>query len=238
MNRSQYWAMLLDLKENPQCLPEYRKIYRNMYPFSDAMFKLLLANESKPNRTIKFLNAMLGLSGDGAIKSFTLGVQEQPGGLHQKTALFDIYGFTAAGEPVLIEVQQNSNVLYVDRLLYYASRIICKQVKKSQSYDLPHIYVLSLLCDNQFVREPDTYFHHCQVVRNRKFFHDKVNVYLVEMEKFFAIDDRTEECRRETSDRAEMLRLFRDVLEDKTVDEKMYLLSRVQMNFCYWRWTT
>ncbi len=98
------------------------------------------------------------------------------------------------------------------------------QVKKSQSYDLPHIYVLSLLVDDQFSLEPDTYFHEYQFMRNRKYAFKKLDVYLVEMTKFFRMEDRLIEENRydsqEMSPRAEMLRLFRDVLEDKTIDEE------------------
>ncbi|MCQ2124921.1 MAG: Rpn family recombination-promoting nuclease/putative transposase [Fibrobacter sp.] len=220
MNKIQFRAMALDLKANPQKLAEYRKQYKYVYPFSDGIFKILMANEAKPERTIKFLNAMLDLSGPNAIRSFTLGVQEQPGILDQKTAIFDIYGTTEGGAPVLIEVQQNFNTLFVDRLVYYTARVISNQVKKSQSYDLPHIYVLSLLCENQFPREKDAYLHHCLILRNRMYPFKKIDVLLVEMNKFFAIDDRTPPEKRETNDRAEMLRMFRDVLEDKTIDEE------------------
>ena len=45
----------------------------------------------------------------------------------------------------------------------------------------------------------------------------KLDVYLVEVEKFFAIDDRTPPESREMTDRAEMLRIFRDVLEEKEI---------------------
>ncbi|WP_407440894.1 PD-(D/E)XK nuclease family transposase [Fibrobacter sp.] len=236
MNKSQFWAMACDLKEHPENLPKYRAIYRNVYPFSDGIFKMLMANEGKPERTIKFLNAMLGLTGDKAITEFTLGVQEQPGVLDNKTNIFDIYGYNQAKEPVVIEVQQNFNTLFVDRLVYYTARIVNNQVKKSKSYELPHIYVLSLLVDDQFPLEADTYFHHCQVMRNRKYPFKKIDVFLVEMTKFFRMDDRLlEENRkaarsiqegaqnehgiaRDMSPRAEMLRLFRDVLEDKTID--------------------
>ncbi len=243
MNKSQFWAMACDLKEHPENLPKYREIYRNVYPFSDGIFKMLMANEGKPERTIKFLNAMLGLTGDKAITEFTLGVQEQPGVLDNKTNIFDIYGYNQAKEPVVIEVQQNFNTLFVDRLVYYTARIVNNQVKKSKSYELPHIYVLSLLVDDQFPLEADTYFHHCQVMRNRKYAFKKIDVFLVEMTKFFRMDDRLlEENRkavrsiqegardergiardaqkevRDMSPRAEMLRLFRDVLEDKTID--------------------
>ena len=193
------------------------KNYTNVYPFSDGIFKMLMANEAKPERTVKFLNAMLDLNGENAIKSFTFGVPENPGVLNDKTAIFDIYGTTEAGNPVLIEVQQNFNTLFVDRLIYYTSRVISRTVKKSQDYNLPHIYVLSLLTENQFPLERNTYLHHSQLARNRHFFYEKLDVYFVEVEKFFAIDDRIEPEKREKTNRAEMLRIFRAVLEEKEI---------------------
>ena len=118
MTRREFIAFVKDVSEHPEHLAKYRKMYKNVYPFSDGIFKMLMANEAKPERTVKFLNAMLGLIGDKAIKSYTLGVPENPGVLNDKTAIFDIYGTTQAGEPVLIEVQQNFNTLFVDRLIY------------------------------------------------------------------------------------------------------------------------
>lgn len=104
-------------------------------------------------------------------------------------------------------------------------RILVRPFKKSQDYNLPHIYVLSLLTENQFPLERDTYLHHTQVVRNRHLFYDKLDVYLIEIEKFFSIEDRTLVENREKSNRAEMLRIFRDVLEEKNVpEEKLQML--------------
>ena len=217
MNRSDFFAMVKDVHQHPEHLAEYRKTYKNVYPFSDGIFKMLLANEAKPERTVKFLNAMLMLFGGDAIKSFTLGVPENPGVLDDKSAIFDIYGFTEAGNPVLIEVQQTFNTLFVDRLIYYTSRVVSRTVKKSKDYNLPRIYVLSLLTENQFPLERNTYLHHAQIVRNRRLFYNKLDIYLIEIEKFFAIDDRTPLEKRETTDRAEMLRIFRDVLEEKEI---------------------
>ncbi len=217
MNRSEFLAMAKDVHEHPERLAEYRKIYRNVYPFSDGIFKMLMANESKPERTVKFLNAMLGLSGADAIGSFTLGVQENPGVLDDKTAIFDIYGTTEAGNPILIEVQQCHNKFFVDRLVYYTSRVISRTVKKSRTYRLPHVYVLSILTENQFLREQDTYLHHVGLNRNGRVPYDKLDIYLVELEKFFSIEDRTPTALRERSDRAEMLRVFRDVLEERDI---------------------
>ena len=228
MNRNEFIAFVKDVHEHPEHLANYRKIYKNVYPFSDGIFKMLMANEAKPERTVKFLNAMLGLTGDKAIKTYTLGVPENPGVLNDKTAIFDIYGTTQAGEPVLIEVQQNFNTLFIDRLIYYTARVVSRTVKKAQVYNLPHIYVLSLLTENQFPTERDTYLHHAQLVRNRHIFYEKIDIYLVEIEKFFAIEDRTPPERQEQSDRAEMLRIFRDVLEEKDIpeDRLMKLLDK------------
>jgi len=217
MNRSDFFAMVKDVHKHPERLAEYRKTYKNVYPFSDGIFKMLMANEAKPERTVKFLNAMLMLSGTNAIKTFSLGVPENPGVLDDKSAIFDIYGITEAGNPVLIEVQQNFNTLFIDRLIYYTSRVISRTVKKSKDYNLPHIYVLSLLTENQFPLERSTYLHHAQLVRNRRLFYEKLDIYLIEIEKYFAIDDRTKPENREMTDRAEMLRIFRDVLEEKEI---------------------
>ena len=220
MNRSQFIHFVKDVHAHPERLAYYREKYKNVYPFSDGIFKMLMANEAKPNRTVKFLNAMLGLYGTNAIKSFTLGVPENPGVLNDKTAIFDIYGTTEAGRPVLIEVQQTFNTLFVDRLIYYTSRVVSRTVKKSQDYNLPHIYVLSILTEDQYPLELDSYLHHLQIVRNRSIFYSKLDIYLVEVEKFFAIEDRTPVARRERSDRAEMLRIFRAVLEEKEIPEE------------------
>ena len=219
MTRNEFIAFVKDVHEHPEHLADYRKKYKNVYPFSDGIFKMLMANEAKPKRTVKFLNAMLGLSGDKAIVTFTLGVPENPGVLNDKTAIFDIYGTTQAGEPVLIEIQQNFNTLFIDRLIYYTARVVSRTVKKAQDYKLPHIYVLSILTENQFPKERNTYLHHAQLVRNHHFFYEKLDIYLIELEKFFAIDDRTSPQCREQSDRAEMLRIFRDVLEDRDIPE-------------------
>jgi len=92
MTREEFLAMVKDVHEHPEHLAKYRKKYKNVYPFSDGIFKMLMANEAKPQRTVKFLNAMLGLTDHKAIKTYTLGVPENPGVLNDKTAIFDIYG--------------------------------------------------------------------------------------------------------------------------------------------------
>lgn len=154
MNRSEYVAMAKDVKEHPERLAEYRKIYKNVYPFSDGFFKMLMANAAKSERTVKFLNAMLGLEGKNAITEFTLGVPENPG----------------------------------------------------------------VLNDNPD-REPvsDGTVHHAQLVRNRHMYYEKMDIYLIEIEKFFAIEDRTPPEERELPDKD----FVKDVSLEEYTDETL-----------------
>ena len=48
MNREQFHAMLKDMKKDPTKLQEYRKAFKNVYTFSDGIFKILMGNEACP----------------------------------------------------------------------------------------------------------------------------------------------------------------------------------------------
>ena len=222
MNRSQYAAMLRAIKENPANLAKFRAKFKNVYPFSDAIFKVLMVNENDPSRFITFINAMLDLRGDDRIKNFHFEVQEQPGILNNKTNIFDIIGTNERDEKVLVEVQQTDSDFYMDRLLYYTSRIITNHVKKSEDYELPRIYVLSILTCDQFELEPDIYFHHVHFVKNGEDYYPKLDLYFVEVEKFLKIDGLAEKSEKEKSQRAEMLRLFGDIINEKPVSTNFY----------------
>ena len=220
MNRAEYRQLLLALKENPANLAKYRERYRNIYPFSDAVFKLLMLNNAP--RLVVFLNAMMGLEGDARIKDFTFEPQEIPDELNGKNVIFDIFGRNEKDEPILVEVQQTGSEFYMDRLLYYTSRLIDTLKRRSEDYVLPRIYVLSVLTCEQFRNEPETYFHHVHFVKNGRPFYHKLDFFFVEVEKFFRIDAGTPEERREKHKRAEMLRFFRKVINEEEIPEPMF----------------
>ena len=220
MNRAEYRRLLLALKEDPNCLGKFREKYRNIYPFSDAVFKILMTGN--PSRLVVFLNAMMGLEGKDRIKEFTLEPQEKPDELDKKRVIFDIVGRNERGEPVLVEVQQTSGKFYMDRLLYYTSRLIDTLKLNAANYALPHIYVLSVLTCNQFPKEPQTYFHRVRFVKNGEPFYPKLDFFFVEVEKFFKIDAKTPEERREKHKRAEMLRFFRRVINEEKIPAPLF----------------
>ena len=222
MNRCQYAAMLSAIRENPANLAKFRAKFKNVYPFSDAIFKILMINEKDPSRFITFVNAMLDLRGNDRIKDFHFEVQEQPGILDNKTTIFDIVGTNERNEKVLVEVLQTDRNFYMDRLLYYTSRVITNHVKKSDDYKLPRIYVLSILTCDQFELEPDVYFHHVHFVKNGEGYYPKLDFYFVEVEKFLKIDELAEKSEKEKSQRAEMLRLFGNIINEKPVSTNFY----------------
>jgi len=217
MNRTQYRLMAKDVKANPANLAKYRKIFKYAYPFGDKVFKRLMINQMNPERFIAFLNAMMGLEGTSRIKEFSFRIQEIPTLPMQKKPIFDIVGTNQAGEPVLVEVQQNASQIFVDRLFYYVSRTVSVLVPEGASYRLPHIYVLSILTEDLFQGEPDTYFHHVTLSKNGRPFYKKFDGFLVEVDKFREIDQRTPRARSEQSERAEMLRFLIDLMEEKPI---------------------
>lgn len=219
MNKAQYHELLRAMREDPSAIVEFRKKYRNVYPFSDAVFKLLMQNNAP--RLVVFLNTMLGLEGDDRIKDFAFVPQEFPGTLDNKTAIFDIIGQNEKGEPILVEVQQTSGPFFMDRLLYYTARIITNRLKKSAEYRLPRIYVLSVLTCDQFA-EPETYFHHVHFVKNGENFYPKLDFFFVEVEKFFKIDDKCPKEARERNPRAKMLRFFRNIIREEEIPEQIF----------------
>ena len=209
--------MAKDVKANPANLAKYRKIFKYAYPFGDKVFKRLMINQMNPERFIAFLNAMMGLEGTSRIKEFSFRIQEIPTLPMQKKPIFDIVGTNQAGEPVLVEVQQNASQIFVDRLFYYVSRTVSVLVPEGASYRLPHIYVLSILTEDLFQGEPDTYFHHVTLSKNGRPFYKKFDGFLVEVDKFREIDQRTPRARSEQSERAEMLRFLIDLMEEKPI---------------------
>ena len=222
MNRSQYHALLKAIKEDPANLAKFRARFKNVYPFSDAIFKILMVNENDSTRLVKFLNAMMGFEGKNRIKEFHFAREELPGILNNKTTIFDIIGTNQNDEPILIEVQQTDSDFFMDRLLYYTSRVITNQVKKSESYELPHIYVLSILTCNQFELDPETYFHHVNLTKNDESYYPKLDFYFVEVEKFLANDAHTPETEKERSQRAEMLRFFGDIIYERASHKQFF----------------
>ena len=163
---------------------------------------------------------MLDLHDGDAIKEITLEMQEFPGVFCKKDCIVDIIGTTNAGEKVLVEVQQQGDDFYRDRVEYYTSRVIENQVHTSEKYELPRIYFLGLLDFTLFPEEPQKYIHHVDEMCNGRKFFPKIQKIFVEIEKFFRLEEKGIST-NDSSEAAQWLRAIKVIVNEEPVPEKI-----------------
>ena len=220
MNRAQHYSMLKAMEIDKNNLLKYQELYKYAYILSDGIFKIVFAEEKDHTLLISLVNAMLGLQGDSAIKDISLEMQEFPGVFNKKDCILDIIGTTNAGEKVLVEVQQQGDDFFRDRVEYYISRVIENQVHTSEKYELPRIYFLGLLDFEIFPEEPTEYIHHVDEMCHGKKFFPKVQKIFVEIDKFFELE-KAGVTANDNSEAAQWLRAIKVIIKEEPVPEKI-----------------
>ncbi|ACX76003.1 hypothetical protein Fisuc_2417 [Fibrobacter succinogenes subsp. succinogenes S85] len=220
MDCSQHYKMLKDMEKDPKNLAKYQKMYKYAYLLSDGVFKIVFTEEKSHSLLISLLNAMLDLHGGDAIGEISLEMQEFPGIFNKKNCIVDIIGTTNAGEKVLVEIQQQKDKFFKDRVEYYVSRVIENQVHKSEKFELPHIYFLGLLDFELFPEEEHEYIHHVDEMCHGKKFFPKIQKVFVEIEKFFKLE-KLGFTKDDESDAAQWLRAIRVVIKEEPAPEKI-----------------
>jgi len=220
MNRAQHYSLLRAMEMDKKNLLKYQEIYNYAYILSDGIFKIVFAEEKDHTLLISLVNAMLDLHDSDAIKEISLEMQEFPGVFCKKDCIVDIIGTTNAGERVLVEVQQQGDEFYRDRVEYYMSRVIENQVHTSEKYELPRIYFLGLLDFTLFPEEPQKYIHHVDEMCNGRKFFPKIQKIFVEIEKFFRLEEKGITT-NDSSEAAQWLRAIKVVINEEPVPEKI-----------------
>ena len=220
MNRTQHYSLLKAMEIDKSNLLKYQELYKYAYILSDGIFKIVFAEEKDHSLLISLVNAMLGLQGDDAIKDITLEMQEFPGVFNKKDCILDIIGTTNAGEKVLVEVQQQGDDFFRDRVEYYISRVIENQVHSSEKYELPRIYFLGLLDFELFPEEPQKYIHHVDEMCNGRKFFPKIQKIFVEIDKFFELE-KAGITKDDNSEAAQWLRAIKVAIKEEPVPEKI-----------------
>ncbi len=218
MNRTQHYSLLKAMEIDKSNLLKYQELYKYAYILSDGIFKIVFAEEKDHTLLISLVNAMLGLQGDDAIKDITLEMQEFPGVFNKKDCILDIIGTTNAGEKVLVEVQQQGDDFFRDRVEYYISRVIENQVHTSEKYELPRIYFLGLLDFELFPEEPQKYIHHVDEMCNGRKFFPKIQKIFVEIDKFFELE-KAGVTANDNSEAAQWLRAIKVIVKEEPVPE-------------------
>ena len=95
-------------------------------PFSDWGFKHIFGREISKDLLICFLNDLF--AGEFVIKSLAFGNKEQIGlSKDSREVIFDIYCTTDEGKEIIVEMQNRGQEHFIDRALYYTSRVIVNQ---------------------------------------------------------------------------------------------------------------
>jgi len=220
MNRAQHYSLLRAMEMDKKNLLKYQEIYNYAYILSDGIFKIVFAEEKDHTLLISLVNAMLDLHDGEAIKEISLEMQEFPGVFCKKDCIVDIIGTTNAGEKVLVEVQQQGDDFYRDRVEYYTSRVIENQVHTSEKYELPRIYFLGLLDFTLFPEEPQKYIHHVDEMCNGRKFFPKIQKIFVEIEKFFRLEEKGITT-NDNTEAAQWLRAIKVTINEEPVPEKI-----------------
>jgi len=148
-----------------------------------------LAQGNGPSSLVSFLNVVLNLKDDDAIKFIT---QEQPmipGCFDKSVCVLDVVGVTYAGEKVIVEFQLRDDVFFRIRLEDYIAGMIEKSMGKNERYDLPRVYFLGLFDFEWFPDVSIGCLHYMEEICCGPNFFINVQKVLVEMGKFFLLAD-------------------------------------------------
>lgn len=114
-------------------------------PFSDWGFKRIFGQDISKDLLIDFLNNLF--EGELVIKSISFKNNEQIGLTEDSRGIiFDIYCTTSNDENIIIEMQNRSQTYFIDRALYYTSRVIVNQGEKGEwDYRLTPVYTICFM---------------------------------------------------------------------------------------------
>ena len=114
-------------------------------PFSDWGFKHIFGSEISKDLLICFLNDLF--AGEFVIKSLAFGNKEQIGlSKDSREVIFDIYCTTDEGKEIIVEMQNRGQEHFIDRALYYTSRVIVNQgIKGEWDYDIRPVYTICFM---------------------------------------------------------------------------------------------
>ena len=114
-------------------------------PFSDWGFKRIFGQEISKDLLVSFLNDLF--AGEFEITALSFENKEQIGLTRDsREVVFDIYCKTADGRDIIVEMQNRGQEHFIDRALYYSSRVIVNQGQKGRwDYALRPVYTVCFM---------------------------------------------------------------------------------------------
>ena len=111
---------------------------------SDFGFKRVFANPDYPHILISFIESVLRELSIESIEH--IDTTQFADYVDDRTSIFDVFCRLHDGSFVIVEMQQVRQEHYVDRTILYGSHVIQRQSQKGKwNYELPRVYVISLI---------------------------------------------------------------------------------------------
>ena len=164
MNKGQYAGMLREIGDARKqggdvsaCIAEYRKRYKYVYIYNDAVIKMLLGIPENESIAVDFFNAALHLYGSNCIEHLTFVNKELPG-TFSKSTVSDIVAEDQRTDRIVLEVQHIEDESFNSRLVYYTSKHTVASLSRGRPYNLKNLNLISL---QMFVGFPEweNYLH-------------------------------------------------------------------------------
>jgi predicted transposase/invertase (TIGR01784 family) len=162
---------------------------RYINPFTDFGFKKLFGSEPNKDLLLDFLNELLREE-EGRIVDLNYLKLEQIGLTnHDRSAVFDIYCENEKGEKFIVEMQNNKQVFFKDRSIFYSTFPIQQQAPKGiWNFELQRVYMVGIL-NFPFVEDdeyPNRYRQDAQLLDKEtyKIFYDKLKYIYLYMPNF------------------------------------------------------
>ena len=164
--------------------------YQSKYidPLTDFGFKFIFGSEPNKDILIDFLNAIF--QGSKVIVDLTYNNTESTGENQlSRDVFFDLLCTGQDGEQFIIEMQRKMQSHFMDRCMYYASRIISEQAPDSGedwNYTIKGVYLIAIL-DFDFKLNPGKdYLVPIKLINTntQTLFYDKIAFLFLELRKF------------------------------------------------------
>ncbi|MBF0225139.1 MAG: Rpn family recombination-promoting nuclease/putative transposase [Desulfobacterales bacterium] len=116
-------------------------------PKSNIAFKKIFGNENRTEILISFLNAVLVLEGENAIKEVTiLDPYQAPKIKDLKETILDVRAKDGRGVTFIVEMQVEKEDWFPKRALYYTSKAYVSQIEKTVDYPkLNQVFFIGIL---------------------------------------------------------------------------------------------
>ncbi len=169
-------------------MPQY------LSPRNDYSFKTLFGRNHK-NLTMSFLNAILGKIEGNLIKEIIFRETEQiPELARDRRSFLDVYCTDETGKHFIIEMQNDPQDFFFERMIYYASLIFSRQRARPFSYEkLTPVIFIGILSKELNNDHPDVISEHA--IMNTKYntvSSEHMMYYLVELGKFNKTEEELE----------------------------------------------